>query len=148
MVIPFVHSHSFSLLLRILWEQFHLFYASFSINIFRNLFCGRLSHIFSYEVLPRKLSDFCFTDDCFVKFIISRNNLMQELFQSSHVWIETLSFISRNELHKILFLYPYLNMLGLCGVVSSIFLALICLRHFSHDSKNHSSDATWIQKKL
>ena len=69
-------------------------------------------------------------EDYFVKFVIYCNNLPQEIFSDRFdIWIEALSFVVRDEIHGILFLYPYSNRPGLCGVVSSTFLAHICLRH-------------------
>lgn len=52
----------------------------FSTRIFQKLFWGRLSHRFSYDIFPRKIFKFCFTENCFVKLVIFHKNLPQERF--------------------------------------------------------------------
>lgn len=67
----FIASCTFGTLLFVLRELFRYMF-------FQKLFYQRLPHRFYYDVFPRKLSEFCLTDDSFVKVIIGHKNLPLE----------------------------------------------------------------------
>lgn len=100
------------------------FYASFSAKIFLKVFFFfyvRLSLRLSYEVLLRQISDFCFTEGCFVKtrYLSHKSSARTffTFFRFFHVSIVTRSFFCPGSNTQFPPLISLLNRLSLCGEV-------------------------------